>query len=753
MIQNSTVAIPLMRGWKFCLGNVKRWERIDHTVTYLTTKTGHELGDEDIFVSRNPWRDVILPHDWNTGQLSSPEFMPSNGFKPRGEGWYYTDVPLPNFGGDAFALLEFEGVMGECEIYVNGVLAVRGFSGYTAFRADISDYILPGQTARIAVHVDNSRWEGWWYEGAGIYRPVTLYLCPAVHLKHRSLFVNPVPGDAGWTVRISGIVENSGSEDARACIRLHTAFGDAGTEACIPAYGESPFEAVITAADPALWSPDSPVLYDLDAVLALCGEEIQRESVRFGFRKIEWTDHGMYLNGKPLPVHGICCHQDHVGVGIALNRSLLRMRVRRLKEMGCNALRCAHNCPSDDLLRACDELGLFVMAENRHLRSSEEVLSQVDEMALVCRNHPSVFLYSLFNEELWQSELRGKKITLRLLRRLKETDPTRAVTAAQSGGVLASENPSDVLDVAGINYSIGDYMPYAVRRPGHPMLATENGPVYATRGVYKNDAAAQVYDSYGLNWPAFGNELAETMEAVGAAPHVAGVFVWGGFEYRGEPQPFEWPSVFSHWGICDNCGFPKDVFWLLKSWYTDEPVLHLLPHWDHKPGETVRVCVFSNCDSAELFLNGVSLGRKPVIRRRAEWEVPFAAGRLSVTGSKDGVTVTDEVRTPGVPARLLAEDASEDADFDCSVINITLTDAQGVPLPGDATDRDVTFTVHTGRLVGAGNGDPNGLQPDVTSVIRTFHGKCQALVLPDAEGRVHVTVSAVGLGEAQIVRG
>lgn len=366
-----------------------------------------------------------------------------------------------------------------------------------------------------------------------------------------------------------------------------------------------------------------------------------------------------------------------MGVGIAVTRSLLRYRVAKLKAMGCNAYRCAHNCPSRELLEICDDLGMMVMAENRHYRSSEEVMRQLDELTLL---------------------------------------DTRAVTAAMNGGVLTRRNASDVLDAAGMNYFIDDYMTYARRRPGHPMVGTENGPLYATRGIYKDDPKAQVYDSYGLTTAPFGQRLQETMEAVEAAPHVASLFVWGGFDYRGEPQPFEWPSVFSHWGLMDNCGFEKDTFYLLKSYYSDpnQRMVHLLPHWNWSEGERVRVCAMTNCDSAKLFLNGREVGEGKAARNRVEWQIPFEPGALRVEAYGDGEMLADEVRTAGLAAALEVVDAASAEEYDSSIINVRLMDENGVPVPGRDADRLVRFEVKCGEIIGAGNGDPNGIQPNIT---------------------------------------
>ena len=749
--------IELSQSWQFCPGDVKRWNRADQSVYYGTTKAGSELGDLKVFLGENPWRPVDLPHDWCTELPADPQAAPPNGFKPQGKGWYQLCFPLPDMADDASVLLTFDGVMGETVVYVNGVLAVRSGSGYTPFSADISDYVLPGRENRIALSADTTRWEGWWYEGAGLYRPVRLRIRPALHLAYEGIFPHPVLTENGWVLRIRAEAENTGADAQDFTLRfvLRDAGGQPAARAevagSVQPWDRASVTAQLPVASPHLWSPDDPYLYTLETELLCGGVCLDRQTQRVGFRDIAWTDSGLFINGVRTPLRGICCHQDHGGAGIAVGRSLTRWRVQRLKEMGCNAYRCAHNCPSRELLDACDELGMLVMAENRHFRSSEEVMEQLDAMVRLCRPHPCVFLYSLFNEEPWQREKRGRKIAEKLRRRVRTLDDTRPVTAAMSGGILEPDNASDALDVTGLNYFIDQLPVYAVRHPGKPMAGTENGPIFATRGVYRSDKAAQVFDSYGLNPASFGQQIDDTVQAMRALPQVAGQFFWGGFDYRGEPSPYEWPSVFSHWCFMDCCGFEKDTFFLLKSYYSDDtaPMVHLMPHWNREPGETVHVCAMTNCETVRLFLNGRPLGEKAVSANRAEWTVPFEPGVLRAEAVSNGVTVCDEVRTAGSPARIEAADAAPEQDYDCTILNVRLLDADGVPIPDSSAG--VSFEVLRGSLIGTGNGDPNGIRPDRAASLPLFNGRCQALIRPDA-GAVEAVVRCGGLPPVRYVR-
>ncbi|MDL2205980.1 DUF4982 domain-containing protein [Eubacteriales bacterium OttesenSCG-928-N13] len=744
-----------LTNWKFHLGDAKRHGPIDHGVCYSMTKAGGQLGDMDVFLQQNDWQDVQIPHDWCAALPVAPENDPSNGYKPRGMGWYYTQVPPIQLEQDGIVLLEFEGVMSECQVFVNGSRAVRSFSGYSGFFADITDCLLPNEPTLIAVFVDARNWEGWWYEGAGIYRPVHLITLPSLHMQHLGQFAHAEQSEQGWTVHAQSGVENEAAapQDFELTVRVLDADGQLLIEQVNPchvdAFGSAQLNFSMPLASPTLWSPDQPYQYRVEYALTIQGKIIQTCADSLGLRTIEWTsDRGMQLNGQTLPVRGICCHQDHAGVGIAVPRALMEYRITKLKQMGVNAYRCAHNAVSEEFLSVCDALGMLVMVENRHFNTSTEVLAQLDSLVLRARNHPSVFLYSLFNEEHpWQSQSRGLRMVQKMMRRVRRLDDTRPITAAMNGGVLAQENASDALDVAGINYFIFDYMAYNKRRPNHPTVGTENGPIFATRGIYRNDAKLQQYDSYGENFAPFGQRLEDTMEAVIAAPHVAGQFMWGGFDYRGEPQPFEWPSVVSHWGFMDNCGFEKDTFYLLQSYYSDAPMLYLLPHWNWAEGESVRVCAFTNCAEVTLSLNGKRIGTKTVERNRAEWVVPFASGELCAVAEYDGTQLHSCVCTAGMPSALHVCDMTPADAQDALIFNIDLVDAEGVHVP----DRDalIHFHVEGGQVWGVGNGDPNGTQSDVAPEIRSFSGRCQLIVRPQADV-VTVRAESDGLKGATI---
>jgi len=697
--------------WKFHLGEIKLWDALDHGTCYNATKAGRMLGNDLYYIEENRWSDITVPHDFCITQKADPELgAESNGYKPRVCGWYYTKFDMPD-DTDGEVWLEFEGVGSRCDVYVNGILSTRNFSGYTGFMCEISDFLVPKDNI-VTVRVDNYRLEGWWYEGAGIYRPVRLhftsggYFMPLeTHIKQN--FLND-----------SCKVDISCKVCAAAEYEVLSYLYD-GDE--LVAKGNPCFNLI----NPKLWSPDSPKLYTLKLELVSDGKVADREEHKVGFRSIEWrTAGGMFINGKSTFVKGICCHQDHGGVGWAVPELLIRYRLEKLKAMGCNAYRCAHHNVSSEFLSICDELGILVMNENRSYNSNEETLNEIRYMVKNSRNHPSVFLYSLFNEEPLQKELRGKRMASKLKNAILELDTERAVTGAINGAeVISGESAADVLDVMGMNYSIFAYEKL-YKAQGKVILGTENGPVYATRGVYKTDKEKQVYGNYGDDLTPFGQSYEATLKAAKEFDYVAGVFLWSGFEYHGEPQPFTWPSVLSHWGMCDICGFEKDIYYYVKSFYSAEPMIHLLPAWQgYAEGENVRVCAFTNCERVKLYLNGEQVGEAAVEDNRAEFNISFKAGTLTAQGIIGDAVVGDSVSTPE-GKHLLDVKVTDDGRF--KIIDITAVDGTGVTL-NDA-DIPITLNVEGGRIIGSSNGDPNSPVDCTADTVKLFHGRCQFIV-------------------------
>lgn len=742
--------LPLKDSWKFHLGEAKRFPKYTHSSIYGASKAGGSLGNIDTFLNRNYWEPVRIPHDWMTALPFDPGENSSGGYKKRGIGWYHIRFTLPETPIEN-ARLVFEGVLGQTVVYVNGTVAARNFSGYNRFTCEIASYLLPGKENMIALSVDTTTWEAWSYEGAGLYRPVYIEFREAVHFDTYDCFVRGEERNGSLTATADLKISGLASEPSEALLLETTLIAPDGTlaaESIRPAQRE--LSLSLPAEGAKQWSPEEPNLYRFLCKLRRGEEILDTFRCSVGFRGFEWSkDEGMLLNGQPYRVKGICCHQDHGGVGAAVTPEIIEYRIARLKEFGINAYRCAHHAVPETLLDICDRLGMMVMVENRHFSVSSDALGQLESLVRLARNHPSVFLYSLFNEEPWQSERRGYLMAREMRALVRSLDSTRAVTGAMNGGISESQNAADALDVVGVNYFNERYSAYHELYPDKALLGTENCPTFATRGVYKSDQTAQVFNSYGDCHADFTLSLEETMESVEKHPFCAGCFVWSGFDSYGETNPYEYPSVMSHWGILDICGFAKDTAYLLAAYYKDDLFAHLLPHWNHTSGAEVRVCVFTNGDCAELFLNGKSMGELPVSRRRAEWLVPYEVGTIRVRVRRGEEEAEDEIRTAGAPARLAVEEVSpagnEKNTTSAHIFNISVTDDCGTLLPDYG--ETVRFDVRGAEILGTANGNPNGTQPNKTTEIALFHGRAQVIAsanTSDGQGGT-ITVSCSDL--------
>jgi len=741
--------------WFFHYGDIKKWddERLSDIMHYHdTTQAGGRLGDEAYWKNNNEWISVTVPHDWCCELKADPKYDPANGYKERNVGWYYTEIDIPE--GDFVTMLSFDGVANQCEVYVNGVLAIRNFSGYTGFECDISDYILEGKKTTIVVRASIEQWEGWWYEGGGIYRAATVWFKNKVHIKNMETFINPIlKGDNLWDLQIQSKICNftQGIADVRLIYKLtdnkgNIVFEANNIEQC--ATKENFITVNFDVDNPLLWSPETPVLYNMSISLVVDADIVDEENISIGFRNIKWiSDEGMYLNGEYYRINGICCHQDHGGVGTAVSEDIARYRIKKLKGMGANAYRCAHHNPSKELLKVCDEEGLLVLAENRHFCTSNEVISQVEYLTKNCRNHPSVFAYTLFNEEThWQHEIRGKKMAEKLKAVVDKLDGTRAVTAAINYKICDKDNASEVLDIAGLNYQTDEYQNYHKIHKNKVIMGTENAPIYATRGVYVQNDEKQIFNCYGDVHPRFSQSLVETMEAMYAAPWVAGVFLWSGFDYRGEPTPYRWPTVLSHWGLTDVCGFEKDTYYFVKAYYSKDPFVHILPHWNHSKGDTVRVAIFTNCSEVTLTLNNIRIGTKKVYHHIAEFSVPFEEGILTAEGIYGETLVTECVMTTSKAEKISCEVIDGIAD---RIINVWLEDSNSNPIP--TADNMINISLKGAVLIGSANGDPNANLDDKCTSVPLFSGKCQFIIRKNECKNAEIEISSCGFDTKKVI--
>jgi len=722
------------------------------------------------------WTTLDLPHDWLVDlPFVNDASLADYGFKPVGRaypassiGWYRRMLDIPADRTDRCFRLEFDGVFRDCLVSLNGHMIGRNFSGYAPFSADITPNVNRGGPNVLVVRVNATEHEGWFYEGAGIYRHVWLVETAPIHAAHWGTFVTTTLDGRAAIAKVVSAVQNDGDTDAHCRIEANVVDAD-GTVVSTTRSAETPVGAGRSAAityqlritSPRLWSPESPHCYTLLTRVVVDGTEVDRTATVFGVRTVRFDpDHGLLLNGKHVEIKGTCNHQDHAGVGSALPDRLQSYRIERLKAMGANAYRTSHNPPTPELLDACDRLGMMVLDETRMFGSDDEALSQVERLVRRDRNHPSVIAWSIANEEQnEQGNARGAAMAAVMKRTVRRLDPSRSVTAAMDGSW--GKGMSGVVDVQGFNYHIGAPMDdFHKAFPRQPSVGTEVGSTVSTRGIYTNDTTRGYVSAYDVNAPPWASTAEAWWTAYIARPWVSGGFVWTGFDYRGEPTPYKWPCISSHFGIMDTCGFPKDNYFYYQAWWGSKPVLHVFPHWNWagREGDTMDVWCHTNLDRVELLLNGkpVDPGAQRVTRGgHVAWKVPYAAGTLEARGyTGNRLVLTAKRETTGAPSAIqLVPDRSRIAadGRDVSVVEVRVTDASGQTVP-TASDR-ITFRMSgAGRLIGVGNGDPSSHEADHADTRSTFNGLCCAIVQAAREaGEIRLEASAPGLKSAVAV--
>ena len=696
------------------------------------------------------WRTLNLPHDWAVElPFVNDKEQNSHGFKPIGRrypetsvGWYRREFEIPAGDAGKRIAVEFDGAFRDVILFVNGCFIGRNNNGYAPFRFDLTDFLSYGAKNYIVARVDASFGDGWFYEGAGIYRHVWLTKTDALHLgKWESTVRTVVSGDSA-ILTLATLVENQGkqAENAKLSWQILDAAGKAVATAeaqaqSIAANGSATFSAAAQLANPALWSVDAPNLYSAIVTVESNGKPRDAERVSFGVRTAVFdADKGFILNGKSLKIQGTCNHQDHAGVGAAVPDRLQVFRMAVLKQMGCNAVRTSHNMPTPEWVEACDRMGVMMMCETRQMSSNPEGLAQLEAMVKRYRNSPSIILWSIGNEE-WQLQSdmaeQGAKIGATMVERCHELDPTRVVSAAVNGD--NQKGLSDALDIIGFNYGLNRPDGYHKEHPKRPIYGSETSSAISTRGMYTTDPLRNLVNDYNgvVTW---GETAEEWWKFYGTRDWEAGGFAWTGFDYRGEPTPYGWPSINSQFGIVDMCGFPKDTFFYYKAWWGKEPSLHLFPHWNFegREGDMIPVWVYSNLDEVELFVNGQSQGSQKVPHLgHVEWKVKYEPGSIEARGSKDGKVVISEKREttgPTVAIRLTADRMEIDADGeDLVILKVEALDKEGraVPTAGNLIGFHVSGE---GKLIGVGNGDPNCQESDKEPKRSLFNGLAQVIV-------------------------
>src|SRR5246127_3063764 len=581
------------------------------------------------------WRDLNLPHDWAVElPFVRDEEQNSHGYKPLGRrypetsvGWYRRTFDIPKEDSGRRIAVEFDGAFRSALIFLNGYFIGRNSNGYAPFRFDLTDFVNYGGKNYLMVRMDASFGDGWFYEGAGIYRHVWLTKTDALHLGRWESYVRPTVKGNAATVTLGTMAQNQSrqSEECRVSWQIVSPGGKMVATAASAPQTLSPgasatFQATTNILDPALWSTESPNLYSVMVMVGAgpsrigWGNPRDQEPITFGIRDIKWdADKGFFLNGKSVKIKGTCNHQDHAGVGAALPDRLQYYRVAALKEMGSNAVRTSHNMPTPEWVEACDRLGMMMMCEARMMSSTPEGMAQLEAMIKCYRNSPSIILWSMGNEEgALEKNPQGERVIDDMVERAHELDPTRLCTAAVNEGF--DTHFSDGLDVMGFNYNLGVPDAWHKAHPNKPCVGSETASTVCTRSIYSTDKLRNWVSAYDAEHPPWAELAEEWWKFYAAREWLAGGFAWTGFDYRGEPTPYGWPSINSQFGIVDMCGFPKDNFYYYKAWWGSDPVLHLFPHWnwEQREGEAISVWVHSNLDSVEVFLNGKSHGSQKV---------------------------------------------------------------------------------------------------------------------------------------------
>ncbi len=754
-------------GWRFHEGDIAVPEVRGNDDTYSATKTGNAQGAAGVDYDDSDWAEVRVPHDWAIAHPIEEDQNNAFAYRRRGIGWYRRYVTLPADWCDNYLELQIGAVTGNATIWFNGIVVAHSFSGYVQQNIDLTPFARFGDEPNtIAIRVDADVMEGWWYEGAGIYRDCWLAVRPKLHIATDGVHATPRAGEKdGWQVPVSVTLNHAGEGMARGTVtaELRDASGktvaQGSADAEVTALSSAEVAVPLAVAAPDLWSPDRPTLYSLLTRLIIEGKTVETRRTDIGFRTTRFdAEEGFFLNGEAMKIKGVCIHQDHAGVGVAVPKALGDWRLRRLKQIGINAIRFTHAPPSAEMLDGCDRLGIMVMAENRHFNPSPDYIAQLEWMVRRDRNRPSIILWSVLNEEPMQGNAQGYEMVRRLADAARRLDDTRPVTAAMNDGFFTAKNGADAVDVVGFNYKAEWYDRYHALHPDRPLISTEDTSAVMTRGEWVTDKARNVLTSYDTEAPEWGLTHEQSWKMIGSRPFIASTFVWTGFDYHGEPTPLPWPAATSSFGILDLCGFGKFAYHLRRAqWIADRPVIGVSPHWTWpgREGQTIKVMVPANTDEVALLLNGKMIGRqKRVPFQVPQWQVPYAPGRLEAVGFNQGrEVVRSVVETTGAAAsiRLTPDRPMMLADgLDVQPISIDLLDRAGRHLP-TATD-PVTFSIEGGEIIGVGNGDPNDHDSEQAAARRLFAGYAQVLVrsAKDAK-RLVLTARVKGLADATLV--
>ncbi|UII24606.1 DUF4982 domain-containing protein [Fulvivirga maritima] len=739
------------------------------------------------------WRQLDLPHDWSIEGKFDKENPAGvgGGALPGGIGWYRKTFQLDKADSAKLVFIDFDGIYSNGEVWINGEYLGKRPNGYISYRYELTPHLHYGdQENVIAVKVNNDQQpNSRWYSGSGIYRNVWLVKTNKTFVEqYGTQVITPQVSSDSALVALNISIENrSSAQKVNIINNIVSEDGQtvaSGTLEKDLKAGDNQLSTEISVKQPHLWSVDDPFMYKVVTTIEHEGKIIDEYSTPLGIRYFNfYAKKGFTLNGQPLKIRGVCNHHDLGALGAAVNVRAMERQLEIMKGMGVNGIRTAHNPPAPELLQLCDSMGFIVMDEAFDMwakkKSEYDYASVWDEwhkqdledLIKRDRNHPSIFIWSIGNEILEQFDSTGTTIAKELADIVKSLDETRPITSA-----LNDPQPknniylSGALDLVGFNYHHQDYEPFPENFPGEKFIATETTSALATRGHYdmpsdsirrwpirwdleftegNADNTVSAYDNVSAPW---GSTHEETLKIIEKHDYLSGMYIWTGFDYIGEPTPYTWPSRSSYFGVVDLAGFPKDTYYLYKSEWTEDSVLHVFPHWNWEEGKTVDVWAYYNhADEAELFLNGESKGikRKEGDGMHVMWRLSYEPGVVKVVTRKDNeVVMTKEVHTAGKAAKIKLEVDRADINADgkdLAFVTVTILDKDGNVVP-DA-DNQVNFSLEgKGKIVGVDNGDPTSMESFKAEQRKAFHGLALAIIQSSSEsGSIKLTASADGL--------
>lgn len=734
--------------------------------------------------SAKHWKKVDLPHDFRVEIGVSDEADNwAQGYIPDGIAYYRKAFKVSRDMLGKRIVLEFDGVMRNASFWYNGCFIGDHYSGYTGFQFDVTELTKYGDEEGdnvILVRCDTTNGsEGWWYEGGGIYRHTWLTTYEDVHVDRWGVFVKPTVSGKDAVLDIETTVCNETFVETTytVCTTIvdpdGEEVGQVETSGMLPIYGKDTPKCQLEVTDAMLWDCINPCLYTAVTEIFVDEKMVDHYETTFGIRSIEYTAEGLLLNGKQTPLYGTCFHQDFVGVGAAIPDAIQNYKIQKIRDIGFNAFRSSHNPATLELLDACDRLGVLVINENRIIETSQHRMDDLEELIKSSRNHPSVFAWSMSNEEIFAGSYQALRILDKMIPFAKSLDDSRLFLSAEAflSGEMAAHYGLEIYDVFGMNYAESALNDNQIKNlsanyPDMKFLSTESASWYTTRGIYEDNKERGHCSSYGTRYVMMGGEGGpnaggtarpwQTWNFYKENPKTGGFFIWTGFDYRGEPTPLKEYQVCSNFGIMDTCGFPKDDCFYYQARMKETPLIYIMPHWTwEKEGEIKVIRLYTNCDEADLILNGTSLGRKALDGDWIEYEVPYQPGELKAIGYRDGKPVAEGVqRTAGKAAaiRMEAKRPVLQADgSDVACVKVSIVDADGIVVPN--AENNVQFEVTgAGTLLGLGNGDPGCRENDKASSRHAFSGLILALIQAKEEaGEIKVRAVSPDLEACELV--